>query len=239
MIYQYLYNIREITNIRDVCDLFELISNERKETIKKYHFDKDKLYSMFAEIMLRYALWEQYGIQDFVMEKNEYGKPYLLNNKDIYFNLSHSGDWVLCGVGDTNLGIDVQQIDDIEPTVIEDFFTKEEREYLFKLNDTERIKTFCSLWTLKESYIKNVGKGLSIPLNSFMFRHEDNSIKIYIQGKRDDSYSFQTRNLDECHRMSLCVTGELDTIRSNHFRILTLQDILRWKILIRENQCLS
>ena len=180
MIYQYAYNISEITNICDVCDLYDLISDERKEKIIKYHFDKDKLHSMFAEVILRYALWERYGLKDLVIQKNEYGKPFLVNYNDIHFNLSHSGDWVLCGVGNENLGIDVEQIDDIELSVAEEFFTKEESDYLFTLNENDRLIAFYKIWTLKESYIKNVGEGLSIPLNSFMFKNEDNNIKIYI-----------------------------------------------------------
>lgn len=235
MIYQYAYNISEITNIRDVCDLYDLISDERKEKIIKYHFDKDKLHSMFAEVILRYALWERYGLKDLVIQKNEYGKPYLVNNKDIYFNLSHSGDWVLCGVGNENLGIDVEQIDDIELSVAEEFFTKEESDYLFTLNENDRLIAFYKIWTLKESYIKNVGEGLSIPLNSFMFKNEDNNIKIYIQGKKDDNYSFLIRSLDEQHSMSLCVTGEIDNMINNNFTILTLEEIMRWKKLYHTN----
>lgn len=229
MIYQYAFNISDIASIRDVRNLLDLISDERRERIRRFRFDKDKLHSLFAEVLLRYALWERYGIRDFVMERNEYGKPYLVNHNEVFFSLSHSGDWVLCGLGDQNLGIDVEQIEDIEQSITYDYFAKEDIVYLNTFHETERTDAFYTIWTLKESYTKNVGEGMSIPLDSFTFMFDYNRINIYIHGKRDDRFWFQTRNLDARHKMSLCVTGEGDTETNDDLSILTLQDILPWE----------
>lgn len=44
---------------------------------------------------------------------HSYGKPVLKNYPTIHFNLSHAGDWVLCGIGDVSLGVDIEHITDI------------------------------------------------------------------------------------------------------------------------------
>lgn len=45
------------------------------------------------------------------------------------------------------------------------FFTVEEAEFINK--STDRNSAFFEIWTKKESFVKAVGKGLAIPLNSF------------------------------------------------------------------------
>lgn len=218
--------------MKDVCDLFEMVSNERKDRIRKFYFEKDKVHSIFAEVILRYALWEKYGLKDdIIIQKANYGKPYLANYKNIHFNLSHSGDWVLCGVGDNPIGIDVEQIDDKNLFIAEKVYTKEERDYLFAQNENDRIRLFYSIWTLKESYIKNVGRGLSIPLKSFMLKFEGENIKILIQGEENENYSFNMQELDKRHYMALCVKGKIDYVINDNFTILSLEELLRWKAL--------
>ena len=42
------------------------------------------------------------------------------------------------------------------------------------MNSDEKINYFYDLWTLKESYIKTIGKGLYTPLNSFSIKRITN-----------------------------------------------------------------
>ncbi len=231
MIHQYAFNTSEIIRKKDICDLFDMLSEERKDRIRKFYFEKDKVHSIFVEIILRYALWERYGLKDkdIIIQKTQYGKPYLANYKNIHFNLSHSGDWVLCGVGDSPIGIDVEQINDKDFSIAKKVFTKEESDYLFTQNENDKIRVFYNIWTLKESYIKNVGRGLSIPLKSFMFKFEGENIKIIIQGEENENYSFNMRKLDKRHYMALCVKGKLEYVINDNFTILSLEKLLKWK----------
>lgn len=61
---------------------------------------------------------------------NEYGKPLLANQEGIYFNVSHSGGWVSCGVRNLLIGIDVEGGKNAELQIAKRFFTKEEYAYL-------------------------------------------------------------------------------------------------------------
>lgn len=231
MVYQYAFNISKITSMKDICDLLDIVSDERKERIRKFYFDKDKVHSILAEIILRYALWEKYGLKDkdIIIQKTKYGKLYLANCEDIHFNLSHSGDWVLCGVGDKTIGIDVEQMNNKDFFIDEKVFTKEECDYLYAQNGDDRLRAFYKIWTLKESYIKNVGMGLSIPLKSFMFEFKGENIKILIQGKKNENYLFNVQKLDKRHCMALCVKGKSEHMINDNITILTLEELLRWK----------
>ena len=96
------------------------------------------------------------------------GKPLA---KGKYFNISHSHERVMCAIGDVPVGCDVQKIEDKSERALKiakRFFTKEEFEKLMSVEEKEERNAFFFLmWTLKESYIKCVGGGLGIPLDSF------------------------------------------------------------------------
>jgi len=59
---------------------------------------------------------------------------------------------------------------------LQKIFSKEEASDLFAKEDNEKTEYFFELWTLKESYIKADGRGLSLPLNSFFFRIENDNV---------------------------------------------------------------
>ncbi|MCL0028295.1 hypothetical protein M1M88_01070 [Peptococcaceae bacterium] len=42
--------------------------------------------------------------------ENDYGKPFLKNTNDLYFNVSHSGEWVVCAIHHHPIGIDIEQV---------------------------------------------------------------------------------------------------------------------------------
>ena len=108
----YLYAIQIVKNQYDdeIMSLLAKISEERRKKAKKYSRIIDKKRCILGEVLLRYILWKHYGItsKEIVFQYNEYGKPLLIMPKGIHFNISHSGEWVLCGVSDTPIGIDVE-----------------------------------------------------------------------------------------------------------------------------------
>lgn len=76
------------------------------------------------------------------------------------------------------VGIDVEQIKPIDIKISERFFSKQEFNKLLGKSYTEREPYFYELWTLQESYIKAVEKGLSIPLDSFTIRINGGNITV-------------------------------------------------------------
>ena len=97
---------------------------------------------------------------------NQYEKPYLANISDIHFNISHSGNFVVCALSDKTVGIDIEQVKPVELKIAKRFFSAGEYEFIAAKADNKTL-AFYKIWTMKESYVKWEGKGLSMPLKSF------------------------------------------------------------------------
>ena len=102
---------------------------------------------------------------------NEQGKPRLADPAArLRFNLSHSGAQAACAFAlDCDLGVDIEQIRRVADIfdIARRFFSADECADLESTAIEEREGAFFNCWTRKEAYIKAVGGGLSIPLDSF------------------------------------------------------------------------
>ena len=65
-------------------------------------------------------------------------------------------------------GCDIEEIQEADMALAEKFFSPGEYAYLAaQPKGRERDRAFCRIWTLKESFLKAVGAGLFLPLDSF------------------------------------------------------------------------
>lgn len=94
------------------------------------------------------------------LEENEHGKPYLANHPEVRFNISHSGEFVICAVGPSEVGIDIEQHREMDFARIakKAFWDMECKEMASKEDPTEY---FFDTWTLKEAFLKWKGTGIS------------------------------------------------------------------------------
>lgn len=156
----YIVDINSIRD-RDVYEYwYEQMSIERKKKIDKYKPDQSKLLSLAAGIALKRA-FEEAEIKSFEIYENDHGKPYIKGEKDIFFNLSHSGDKAIIAISDMEVGIDIQEITHFEKGLIKRVFTEEEIEQV-SAAEGEKDAIYTALWTAKESIMKYYGKGLSM-----------------------------------------------------------------------------
>ena len=189
--------------------LLDKIRKPKQEKIKRYKFREDALRSLFGELLFKYALKKSYNInydKEIIIE-DEYGKPHL-NNRDIYFNISHSGDWTAVVCFTSSAGIDIEKIENPPYEIMPKNFTQTECEQIE--NDDEMIKTiqFYTMWTLKESYIKMLGQGLSIALDSFSISMKDkNNIEITDKNRATNNVCFKSFYPDSNHILSVCISS--------------------------------
>ena len=143
----------------------DCLSEERKRKLEKYKKKADVLRSAGAGFLLEYGL-RTYGLSEKEVKFSyvENGKPVLMDHPELYFNLTHSGDYVAAVFSDTESGIDIEQIQTGKHKVVERFFSEEEKS-LFEKNWSDDL--FTKIWTRKESFIKAVGIGMRLPLDSF------------------------------------------------------------------------
>ena len=117
--------------------------------------------------LLEYAVSRLYriGIPELSRSKGEHGKPYFCVHPEVRFNISHSGNLVICAVSDFEIGIDVQEksrmnTDRIAKKVMSPV---EHKKYL---ESSERQYFFYRVWVMKESYVKWTGDGITRELHS-------------------------------------------------------------------------
>ena len=171
----YIAAIDEIPN----DDFTETISEYRLKKAKNYKNEDDRKLSILSSLLLDKALKKHdLSERDMKYTFNAYGKPYFANAEDLHFSISHSGEYAMVVLSDKEIGCDIQQIKDINLSIADRFFTAEERKYVKCTED------FFRIWTLKESFIKAIGKGLALPLNSFSIKGLD-SDKSYCEYNRE------------------------------------------------------
>lgn len=130
------------TNVEDLnwIESYKLLPESRKDKVDRFRFEKDKKLSAGAYILLDSLLKEE-NITNPIFEIDKYGKAYISNYKDIYFNLSHSGKMVACAISDKEVGVDIEYNDPtIDLDIAKHYFYNSEYESIIKSqNPTEEF----------------------------------------------------------------------------------------------------
>lgn len=153
----------------DISDIGENDVDFLREKIKIHFTEKVNLKkkdSVCAKAVLCKMLEDAFGLKDYLINSDENEKPYLVRS-NLHFNLSHSGNYVLCVCGDERVGCDIQIIKSYNEKIAKRFFTCDEYNVLC-VSDCKETD-FTRLWTLKESVLKLHGTGISGGLDSFDF----------------------------------------------------------------------
>ena len=146
--------------------------------IKKYdysnlkHGERKKAETANGRELLKTAVLREFGVDSntLIIEKGEHGKPYFSDREDIFFNISHSGNFVAAAVGECPIGIDIQVVQNVRERMIDKLCNDDEKQFISNCPDKD--KSFIILWSLKESYIKAIGKGMSFPMSDINFKLE-------------------------------------------------------------------
>lgn len=127
-------NISEELSVNDFEELLSYVPLE-KQKIKSFLHFKDAKRTLVGEILVRSILGKQLSLKnkDINIYYNAYGKPYIKIEGN-YFNLSHSGDWVVCAFDSSPVGIDVEIIKLIDLSLVLSFFPLKKRNMYFPLN---------------------------------------------------------------------------------------------------------
>ena len=190
----YNYDIRDLTDA-EYNIWYSVMSADKQHRVDRFRFVDDKKRTVAGEMLARKSIaeWCAVAPESITYGIKEHGKPYA-KNLAVEFNISHSGDMVVCAVDDKPIGIDIEHIRSINLSVAKRICTDEELLYLFGhipmkqdliyTANTEILNRFFELWTAKEAYSKCVGNNLqfadtsSIEYCSFSLQ-KDYVISIY------------------------------------------------------------
>lgn len=142
--------------------------------------DREREHKLGREL-LSFGLIRDYG-RDYAVEQDGINKPVLKgeNLKEgnpsleagIQFSISHTRGLVVCGISSENIGVDTEYVRPYGERLMKRVCTEDEIAYIRK-NKEKEAERFFRLWTLKESYLKATGKGISVPMRDISFSMEE------------------------------------------------------------------
>ena len=156
--------------------LLENVSAGQKEKALRYANEIDQIRSLLSSYLKNQLSREE-------LLKNENGKPYFANGP--YFNVSHSGRYVLMVVSTAEIGVDIEEIKNKDMSSLVRIFNEAEAKMIKEHSD------FYYLWCAKESLIKCMGLSVGkvreipgLPLNGLKtFKGKDYQCKSFIYDK--------------------------------------------------------
>ncbi|MBQ6766909.1 MAG: 4'-phosphopantetheinyl transferase superfamily protein [Paludibacteraceae bacterium] len=188
------------------AEWYEKMPAWRRRRIDSMKHESGKALSLGVGVLLHKALTEMGVEEPDEVCMNEFEKPFYKEYPEIHFSLSHSGVMAMCAISDRPVGCDVEKIRERDLDIAKRFFTSEEYD-LIKSQKTDELQTkmFFRIWTLKESFVKCIGTGLSTPLNEFSIIPDVHGKITLNQTISNSEYNFVELNLDDGYKYSVCV----------------------------------
>ena len=124
---------------------------------------KKKMTFLASRVMLRLALKSFYALNDVPsLSFGPHGKPYFDPSFSIFFNFSHSGNYIGAAFSNIEMGFDIECVKERKnfQGLCKKVLTDPEKNYIFKLSEKEQREFFTLLWTVRESLLKDSGLGL-------------------------------------------------------------------------------
>jgi 4'-phosphopantetheinyl transferase len=166
--------------------------------------------AMLTRVLVRTALSEYDNTepQDWRFSADARDKPRIDNaNATLRFNVSHSREWIVCAIGTGfELGVDVEYChrDRDILRLAKRYFSPQEYAALGSLAGEARADRFYDLWTLKESWLKATGLGISGGLDSAVFDLREDGDMSFSVPAAQITYRFSNWQLDSSYRLALC-----------------------------------
>lgn len=180
-------------------EYYERLPGWRKEKADRRRFVKDKVQSVGV-----WSLWEK------VKEKCDVPE-------DVVYNLSHSGDYVMCAYSDVpgaQVGCDLEEVKEFREAVARRFFCQGEYEHIMNEVGEERTQLFYRYWVMKESFMKATRQGMALDTHSFEIGLEKNVEPVLLRQPEEfpEKYYYREYRKHGVNvRMAVCTTDcEID-----------------------------
>lgn len=205
MIYIYFSRIKESNHTTILDNYLSFFSEEFQNRIARYVNWQDAQLSLLGRVLLVKGMEKMnYKFDKSSINYTIFNKPYT-NNDNLNFNISHSGEIVLCAltnIGD--IGIDVEKINPVIISKFKSQMTDNEWDLVSGSEDVEC--SFFNYWTRKEAVMKAHGNGLSIPIKSFEVLENRSFIG-------SDSYFLKEIKIQDSYSCHLAMKQSIDNFQ--------------------------
>ena len=143
--------------------LLSKLQPQRRKQLLSFRFEADKKRCAAAGLLLWNYIYKGHP-ENFTVSYNENGKPTVQDAP--FFNLSHSGNFVMLAISDTPVGCDIEQLH--KAILTKHVFHPNELAKLssFPEGDARNFE-FLRLWTAKEAFLKAIGTGIDANANTY------------------------------------------------------------------------
>ncbi|WP_337078467.1 4'-phosphopantetheinyl transferase family protein [Acinetobacter pittii] len=190
------------------------LSLAEKLRYDQYHPKAARLF-LISRVLVKTVLADKLGISphEVNIQLHPNGKPFVEGSKAVYFNLSHSANIIVLAVTEAGeIGIDVERLDrEFEWRRVDSVLASSEIEWIKQnelIDPSTVYQRFFQIWTLKESYIKCTGEGMSRHLKKLNFHVLAEHIE-FLDSTRDiqktEEYYFQSYVYDHNFIFSICL----------------------------------
>jgi 4'-phosphopantetheinyl transferase len=178
MIIQVFYTEISTQTVPDIYNkLLQSFPQDIRAKILEYTNEKERHLRIAGKALLAHAL-KQPGISSNVsLEQYDYSatnQP-ILNDSDLKFSISHSGNIVVCAVAGNAIGVDVEKVKPVKLDLMKFYFNSES--WFEIINAPDVYAEFYRHWTMREAAIKAAGFGIDQMELSEMFP-EDHTIQV-------------------------------------------------------------
>ena len=158
-------------------------------------------HSLLKMCLKEYGVEYDFGETPIVIGKHN--KPSLSEYPELHYNNSHADGIAAAMVSKYECGIDCEQIRRYRPNVLKRCYGVTEQRAVEAAPENERDLLFFRLWTLKEAYVKAIGKGLSFPLRNAVFTLDGDNIVTELSG-----CTFSQQVIDREFVVSVCTLSD-------------------------------
>lgn len=203
------FDIRTLLCSKDDFDqkFSEILPLSAMERAGRITNRKNRLLSLSGELLARKLLNQSFGfsVKETKFSYAEKGKPFIEGRNDVHFNISHSGNTVAAAVAQNRIGVDIEHFRKINYRIAERYFTPVELLYIHTQEEPEKTKNFFEIWTIKESFLKAIGTGLTRSLSSF----EVNCFagRFSISGKGSEFFNVNAFRFQE-YQLAVCIEND-------------------------------
>lgn len=221
---------------------FRCIQSEERERIQRFQFKDDFKPALIGRLLIRSILNQRFGLANKAIElkREPRGRPYLAieestddqifnqgndRPKTFDFNVSHHGDYCVAVAENVKrIGVDVMKIErrfgnrniDDYFRLMNDKFTENEWRHINgnRADDDERMRRYMRMWTLKESFAKADGRGLTIDLRKIDFTCKTERLEkdrvasdtlLKFEGQLLTDWTFLEYLLDDTHCVAIAI----------------------------------